>query len=185
MGDAEAEARTEKGAGGAGRPTAHPTGAALAAVAGGLVSGARAGQRGEPNNSGYLPAHPTGAAGAAPVRCSGKYPALFGSPLWPARAPLTRPPAAAAKAAPVGCAVRRPAPPAFCSVHASASASFIATTPCGAAPSPPSIGYSQLVSAVRRFSSPPPRPRLSSPGLDWDAVGAPRVLTTSGGPTSC
>ena len=43
MGDAEAEARTEKGAGGAGRLTAHPTGKALATAEGGPVSGACAG----------------------------------------------------------------------------------------------------------------------------------------------
>ena len=67
MGDAEAEARKEKGAGGAGLPTAHPTGAVLAAAAGGPVSGDRAGRGGETNGARYSPAHFTGVAQVAPV----------------------------------------------------------------------------------------------------------------------
>ena len=68
MGDAEAEARTEKGAGGAGRPTAHPTSAALDTAEGGPVSGARAGRGGETKDAGYSPAHFPAADQAAPVR---------------------------------------------------------------------------------------------------------------------
>ena len=58
------------------RSTAHPTGAALAAAAGGPVSRACAGRGGETNDAGYSPAHLTGTAPAAPV----------GGPLsvWPA-----------------------------------------------------------------------------------------------------
>ena len=67
---------------------------------------------------------PTGAARAAPMRCAGKYPALFGSPPRLAQSLPTGPPTAAAKAAPVGCAVGRPVPPVCCSVPASASSSF-------------------------------------------------------------
>ena len=67
MGEAEAEARTEKGAGGVGRPTAHPTGTDLATAAGGPVSGARAGRGGEPNDAGCSPANFTAAAQAATV----------------------------------------------------------------------------------------------------------------------
>ena len=67
MGDAEAEARTEKGEGGAGSPAAHPTGADLAAATGGPVSGARASRGGEPNDAGYSPSHFTAAAQAAAV----------------------------------------------------------------------------------------------------------------------
>ena len=52
MGDAEAEARTEKRAGGVGRLTAHSTGAALAAAEGGPVNRARAGREGEKNDAG-------------------------------------------------------------------------------------------------------------------------------------
>ena len=51
MEDVEAEAGTEIRAGGAGRLTAHPIGATLAAVVGGPVSGARAGRGGEPNDA--------------------------------------------------------------------------------------------------------------------------------------
>ena len=65
--EAEAEAGTEIRAGGAGRPTAHPIGAASAAAVKGPVSGACAGQGGEPNNAGYSPEHFTDADPAAPV----------------------------------------------------------------------------------------------------------------------
>ena len=84
----------------------------------------------------------------------------------------------------MGCAFGRPAPPAQFSVPASASASSIAAAPRGAAPSLPSVGCSQLGRVVGGFSSPPPRPRLSSPCQDRDTVGAPRVSTPSGPPTS-
>ena len=67
MGDTEAEARTEKGAGDVGRPAAHPTGVDSAAAAGGPVRGDHAGQGGEPNDDRYSPAHFTAAAQAAPV----------------------------------------------------------------------------------------------------------------------
>ena len=67
MEDEDAEEGTEQQAGGAGRPTAHPTGAASAAAAGGPVSGARASQGGELNDARYSSAHFTGAAPAAPV----------------------------------------------------------------------------------------------------------------------
>ena len=67
MGDAEAEARTKKRAGGVGRPTAHSTGAALAAAKEGPVSRARAGREGEKNDAGYSPAHFTGTDQAALV----------------------------------------------------------------------------------------------------------------------
>ena len=67
MGDAEAEARTEKGSGGAGRLTAHPTGAASAGAEGGPVSRPCTGRGGETNNAGYSPAHFPAAAQAAPV----------------------------------------------------------------------------------------------------------------------
>ena len=66
MADKETEAKTEKGSGGAGRLTAHSTGAALSAAEGGPVSGARAGQGGETNGAGYSPAHSTAAAQAPP-----------------------------------------------------------------------------------------------------------------------
>ena len=58
MRNAEAAARTEKGACGAGHLKAHHTGAALAAAEGVQVSGACARQGGETNNdAGYLLAH--------------------------------------------------------------------------------------------------------------------------------
>ena len=68
MENAEAETGTEQRAGGAGRPKAHPIGAAAAAAVGGLVTAGLAPTKEENNNdAGYTPAHSTGAAPSALV----------------------------------------------------------------------------------------------------------------------
>ena len=67
MGDVEAAARTETGAGGEEHLAAHPAGAASSTAAGVPVGGDRAIRGGENNGARYSLAHPTGAAPAAPA----------------------------------------------------------------------------------------------------------------------
>ena len=63
MEDAEEETETEKQAGGAGRPKAHPSSAAASAAVGGPVTTETAPTKEEINNgAGYTPSHFTGAA---------------------------------------------------------------------------------------------------------------------------
>ena len=66
-----------------------------------------------------------------------------------------------------------PAPPAPSAV--SITASGVSVSPCRAAPSPPWGGCDLVARVVGGFSSPPPRPRPSSPRWYQDAVRAPRV----------
>ena len=128
---------------------------------------------------------PSDAARSAPMVCAVGCPAPLSLSSWIGKGPaVTVPSTAAAAAAPMGCAFGRPAPPACFSVSVSASASAISVAPCGAAPSPPSVGYSLLGRVVGGFSSPPPCPRPLSPLRDQEAVGDPRVLTPSGPQTS-
>ena len=83
-----------------------------------------------------------------------------------------------AAAASVECAGRCSAPPDPSDF--SISASCVAVAPRRAAPSLPSVSCSLVFWAVGGFSSPPPRPRPSSPRRYRDAVGAPRVLSPLG-----
>ena len=69
-------------------------------------------------------------------------------------------------------------------VYDFASTSCVPVMPLRAGPSPSSGGRSLVGLVVGGFSSHHPRPRPSSPRRAWDAVGAPRVSTPLGGPSS-
>ena len=112
---------------------------------------------------------PAGAAGAAPVGCAGKYPASLFFPPWLERSPPTEPPTAAL----VGCAAGCPAPPAPVSVLNAGPAVPIDVAPCGAAPSPPSVGCSWVGRLGVGFCLLPPAPVRSPPARIETLWGIP------------